>query len=616
MSVVGAWRVVWVMVLAGCGPGDVQLFVDLKTDLRPGFEFTSVETLVTDGDRRLIRRAVLPATRAEDYLEGRRIVEVVDLTPGNLALEIRLLDPSGALVAGREALVSVRASTAITVIITRDCAGLQCPEVGSPELTECLGGRCVSPECAADPSACPELACESDDECASAVACAPRRCMRGVCYALADDTRCGADQWCNPELGCLARDLTDGGVPGCLAGTPCETGRACELGRVECTDAGSVCVPSGVAAAGSVCRAASGECDAAEVCDGTSPSCPADALAAAGTSCAAGVCDGLGGCAACTAGAPCSTGDACARGAIVCEAGGARCAAAGPAAAGTACRAAIDACDVAEQCDGVSTSCPADRFADASVVCRGAAGPCDRAERCTGTGAACPADAVLPTSTVCRSAAGPCDVEERCAGGVACPMDGYASSGVCRAADGDCDQEERCDGAGPACPTDRFASGGVCRGVDGVCDQEERCDGAGPDCPRDQFRSGNVCRAASGMCDVAESCSGSSPDCPTDRFVPNGTGCGDTWSELSCGPVDVDRCEDGACVHDGNFEGDRPSCGAIGALCGITPRCCGGAGYFCVAEAGNPIYGSSFDCGQCCRAGRCCIDGNPAGPCI
>jgi len=74
----------------------------------------------------------------------------------------------------------------------------------------------------------------------------------------------------------------------------------------------------------------------------------------------------------------------------------------------------------------------------------------------------------------------------------------------------------------------------------------------------------------------------------------------------------------GSCVHDSGFNAsNRPSCGRISGLCGFTPgNCCGtGDGYFCVSEGGNPIYGSAYDCAQCCRPGRCCLAGVSAGPC-
>jgi hypothetical protein len=55
--------------------------------------------------------------------------------------------------------------------------------------------------------------------------------------------------------------------------------------------------PNGVAPSGTVCRAASGECDAAESCDGTNFACPtANAVARAGTPCSGGTCNANGTC--------------------------------------------------------------------------------------------------------------------------------------------------------------------------------------------------------------------------------------------------------------------------------------------------------------------------------
>jgi hypothetical protein len=95
--------------------------------------------------------------------------------------------------------------------------------------------------------------------------------------------------------------------------------------------------------------------------------------------------------------------------------------------------------------------------------------------------------------------------------------------------------------------------------------------------------------------------------------APDGTSCGASWSELGCGPIDIDTCQGGTCTHDGSFSGTHPSCGAIGGFCGFSPQCCGSGGMFCVSP--GPIYGSSSDCAQCCPVGNCCMDGNPAGPC-
>ena len=93
-------------------------------------------------------------------------------------------------------------------------------------------------------------------------------------------------------------------------------------------------------ASDTVCRAALGDCELAEKCDGVATSCPADTLVAADT----------------------------------------------------VCRAALGACDVAEKCDGVATSCPADTLVAADTICRATADACDVAEKCDGVATSYPAD--------------------------------------------------------------------------------------------------------------------------------------------------------------------------------------------------------------------------------
>jgi hypothetical protein len=129
-------------------------------------------------------------------------------------------------------------------------------------------------------------------------------------------------------------------------------------------------------AAGTVCRPASGVCDAAETCTGTSLGCPVDTFSPAGTVCrpAAGVCDAAETCTGNSAACPA---DAFLGNTVVC-------------------RPAADVCDVAESCTGTSVVCPADGFAPATQVCRPSTQSCDLIEMCTGTGAACPPDAHVP----------------------------------------------------------------------------------------------------------------------------------------------------------------------------------------------------------------------------
>src|SRR5437762_2539086 len=143
-----------------------------------------------------------------------------------------------------------------------------------------------------------------------------------------------------------------------------DAGEDCDQGASNGT-AGSCCSAScRFVTSGTICRAAANECDVAESCTGSSATCPADAVKAAGTACTddgnpctTDLCDGTVGAPACTH----SAGNA-----------------------GTVCRAAVDLCDAAETCTGTSTTCPADAIKVAGTVCRAAAGECDLAEVCDG----------------------------------------------------------------------------------------------------------------------------------------------------------------------------------------------------------------------------------------
>jgi len=215
------------------------------------------------------------------------------------------------------------------------------------------------------------------------------------------------------------------------AGLPCNTGAAClsgfcadgvccdkACGGTNTSDCQACSKASGASADGtctvlplaSPCRPSAGPCDAAETCDGTLATCPADTLSAAGTVCRAslGNCD-----------AP-----------ETCSGSAATCPADKFLPIGTVCRAAVDGCDLAEACDGASAKCPTDTFMPSAKVCRAAAGDCDKAENCTGTSGLCPADQLEPATKVCRAAAGECDKAETCGGVTSCPADVFQSDGL------------------------------------------------------------------------------------------------------------------------------------------------------------------------------------------
>ncbi len=216
----------------------------------------------------------------------------------------------------------------------------------------------------------------------------------------------------------------------CVSGVCCDT--ACNGGCGVCNLAGHVGTCS-AASSGTVCRAQAGACDAAETCNGTSLTCPTDAVAPLGS----------------------------------------------------VCRPANGACDVPETCDGTTKACPTDGFAAATTVCRASTGTCDAAETCTGTSAACPADGFAAAGTVCRPSAGGCDAAETCTGGSpSCPADSVAPAGtVCRPAESICDVAETCDGSSSACPNDAFAAAGTACGAATGNSSAPVCSGATATCP-------------------------------------------------------------------------------------------------------------------------------------
>jgi len=370
----------------------------------------------------------------------------------------------------------------------------------------------------------------------------------------------------------------------CANGVCCDT--ACTGSCGACNLPGKIGTCSPVAAGSVVCRAATGVCDVAESCNGTSLTCPADAFQPATTTCraAAGVCDVAEHCTGTSAACPTDAFQP----------------------STTTCRAAAGVCDVAETCTGTSAACPADAFQPSTTTCRAAAGVCDVAETCTGTSAACPADAFQPATTTCRAAAGVCDIAETCTGSsAACPADTFQLGTLCRFASDACDVAEVCLGNSPDCPPDAVQpSTTVCRGAAGACDVAELCDGTSKACPPDAFLDGRtLCRPAGGPCDITEACPGDSPDCPPDQLQPATTVC-----RPVAGACDVAEFCNGSstqCPTDTFLDG-RTICRLAGQECDQTEVCPGNSPD-CPPDAKDPDGTSCFmpNATAACSNGTC-----------
>jgi hypothetical protein len=396
-----------------------------------------------------------------------------------------------------------------------------------------------------------------------------------------------------------------------------EVGEQCDLGGANGSPFSCCTSSCQLRAAGQTCRAAAGDCDVAETCTGSSPTCPADDFLPSGVTCRAASpgddcdedeeCDGLS--AFCPAdlvkpfgtvcrglqgecdvaevcdgvskqcpfddkqspGTPCtSDGNPCT--ADVCDGVSDFCQ--HPAGnAGAVCRAAAAVCDVAETCNGISTTCPADQFKSSTTVCRAAADDCDEAELCPGNGPSCPADDKKPSGTPCADDGEVCTVDECDGVSDACQHTPGNAGVECRGvtAGEECDEAEFCDGISPTCPADDvLPSGTPCTDDGEVCTADE-CDGVSKLCQHPAGNAGVQCRAAGGECDVAELCDGVSPTCPPDDFEPGGTPCGDP-SDTDC--TDPDTCDgSGACQS--NDAADGTACND-GEVCTDGETCTGG----------------------------------------
>ncbi|MBX3184341.1 MAG: hypothetical protein KF915_17060 [Polyangiaceae bacterium] len=261
-------------------------------------------------------------------------------------------------------------------------------------------------------------------------------------------------------------------------------------------------------------------------------------------------------------------------------------------------------CDVAEQCDGISTECPVDGVRDATYECRSpscAGATATLATLCNGSSKDCPA----PTTQPCNPyVCGPTACNTTCSGDAQCASTAW------------CNNLNQCTpkfNLGLACSESRQCSSGQC--VDGVC-----CNAA----------CGGQCQACNlpgqlGQCAVVTGAPrGGRPACAGDGGACSGA-C-DGTNPTSCAmPAGETECRASTCSAgqevtatfcDGSGSCPAASsvvdcgayrCGPIACLTSCTTdsqcitgfRCAGGA---CVTGAPN---GAACSAGTECSSGVC-----------
>ena len=213
--------------LTGCesGPSEVAIAVYMRTDFVPIREFTGVDVIPTD-DTSKVDDAV--ALASLDYVNtSQRVAFIEGLTPvESRTFELILATSTGQVRTPFS--VPHLLDQAVTVFLTRDCEFFNC--AGDQE--RCIAGNCVSDRCLnnSEADACIDKSNQAVNECENDGGCAPHscataRCIQNVCYYDAPaSTSCGANEACDPVVGCVPAGH------GCAGDSNCDRGGECLVG--------------------------------------------------------------------------------------------------------------------------------------------------------------------------------------------------------------------------------------------------------------------------------------------------------------------------------------------------------------------------------------------------
>ena len=466
------------------------------------------------------------------------------------------------------------------------CCGNVCTTLGT--LTNCTTcGDVCDPNkiCGGGGCTCPNLTC------GSACCAAGQVCIGGACRSRAGDggtcdsgetSDCAAGLVCCgttcTTLGTTANcsscgDICPGATPYCVGGNcvACRTPTDCPTAAPGTCRGDRTCSPTGVcgftaAAAGTVCRAANGGCDLAELCSGGSLDCPTDAVKPANT----------------------------------------------------VCRVAAGDCDVAEVCDGINKACPSDAKAPDNTTC-GTDQICCNSVCCAASETCvdnqCQAATCTPGCPRCQSCVdGACQpvatdprCETLCCDGLCCAPESECVNNICQPI---CRPlGAACAGAGACCPSEfeDVDCQTVCKSFT-TC-----CHFAGDSCSEDcDCCEGAQCRGEQCCLRPGESC-GSDSDCCLQGFEGECRidGSGDGTCVAFCrGPDAPCTATDECCADEECLDGRcrPPGCLPTGYQCTGAADCCQSEPTVCGTGSGSLSLCCRPDRGQCSATGDCCDD--------
>jgi hypothetical protein len=279
-------------------------------------------------------------------------------------------------------------------------------------------------------------ACDAADHCSGTADTCVDGFLPSTTICRASTGQCDTAESCTGTSGACPADSFQPSTAVC---TGTSNGGACDAPD-HCSGTSNTCVDA-FQPSTTVCRAATGQCDAAESCTGTSGACPADGFQSNTTTCTGAsnggacdgtdLCDGAGHCVdvykpsttVCRASTgQCDAAESCTGSSGACPADGFQ-------SNTTTCTGTSNggACDGIDLCDGAGHC--VDVYKPSTTVCRASTGQCDSAESCTGTSGACPADGFKSNTTTCTgtSNGGACDGTDLCDGAGHC-VDVYKPS--------------------------------------------------------------------------------------------------------------------------------------------------------------------------------------------